>query len=74
MIFVLGTSEKPSDEKNSGANVRTTSSRGENAAARFAIASTSPRPIPRRLKMVFTATETISTVAASGAPISGWIT
>ena len=33
MIFVFGTSTKPSEAKNSGVNVSVTSSRGENAAA-----------------------------------------
>ena len=63
ITFVFGISLKPSEPKNSGAKARTTVSRGWNAAARDATASTRARPIPRLRNMRLTATETISSHA-----------
>ena len=73
MTSVFGVSEKPSLRKNSGANVSTSTSRGLNRLTFATIASTRRRPIPRLRNIDFTATDTISTVAASALPISGWI-
>ena len=53
------------------ANVRTSTSFGLNRLTFATIASTRRRPMPRLRNIDFTATDTISTVAASALPISG---